>query len=109
MSLIKPKVLTESSAQNVANQDHLFTDMVGSKLVSSTSHISSLKHSVYGSSSLFNAISSFSSHYPTHPWTIDTGATDHMVCSISYLTSITSIVSKSVRLLNGKFASVTHI
>jgi hypothetical protein len=40
---------------------------------------------------------------------IDTGATDHMVCSISCLTSITSIVSKSVRLPNGKYAFVTHI
>jgi hypothetical protein len=32
-----------------------------------------------------------------------------MVCSVSYLTSITSIVSKSVKLPNGKYASVTHI
>jgi hypothetical protein len=43
------------------------------------------------------------------PWIIDTGAIDHIVCSIFFLTTITSIVSKQVRLPNGNFATVTHI
>jgi hypothetical protein len=43
------------------------------------------------------------------PWIIDTGATDHMICSTSFFTHITSAVSKIVRLLNGQHASVTHI
>ena len=48
-------------------------------------------------------------NYVDHPWIIDTGATDHMVCSISFLTTITSIVTKQVRLPNGNLAAVTNI
>ena len=32
-----------------------------------------------------------------------------MICSISFFISITSVVSKSVRLPNGQYDSVTHI
>jgi hypothetical protein len=37
------------------------------------------------------------------------GTTDHMVCSIFFFTSITSTISKLVKLPNGQFASITHI
>jgi len=37
------------------------------------------------------------------------GAIDHMVCSISFLTIITTIISKSVKLPDGQFAFVTHV
>jgi hypothetical protein len=43
------------------------------------------------------------------PWIVDTGATDHMVCSISFFTSITTIISTNVQLPNGAIATVTHI
>jgi hypothetical protein len=43
------------------------------------------------------------------PWIVDTGATDHMVCSISFFTSITAIISTNVQLPNGAIATVTHI
>ena len=43
------------------------------------------------------------------PWIIDTGATDHMICSISFFTSITSVILKTVRLPNEQHASVIHI
>jgi hypothetical protein len=33
-----------------------------------------------------------------HTWIIDTGATDHMVCSVSLFTSITALVSHRVKL-----------
>ncbi|KAF5442808.1 hypothetical protein F2P56_035426 [Juglans regia] len=42
-------------------------------------------------------------------WIIDTGATDHMVCSTSLFSSIHSTVSYSVKLPNGSSASVTHV
>lgn len=42
-------------------------------------------------------------------WIVDTGATDHMVSSISKLTTITSFVSSSVRMPNGSFARGSHI
>jgi len=44
-----------------------------------------------------------------HTWIIDTGATDHMINSISLFTSITATISTKVKLPNGKFALVTHI
>ena len=65
------------------------------------------EHSVFASLSLPRQIQ-FSNHKKTH-WVIDTGATDHMICCTSSFTSITSIVSKFVKLPNGQFASVTHI
>ena len=42
-------------------------------------------------------------------WVIDIGATDHMVHSLSCLTTITSVVNASVELPNGVLVSVTHI
>jgi len=60
----------------------------------------------------------FSSHFSHHPfshsskrppWIVDTGATDHMVCSISFFTTITATISTTVHLPNGAVALVTHI
>ena len=75
--------------------------------ISQLSHIDP-KHSVFAST--------LSLTHPTlltnsvmAPWIIDTGATDHMICSTSLFTHITSVVSKTVRLPNGQHASVTHI
>lgn len=51
-----------------------------------------------------------SSCSPPHPsWLIDTGATDHMICSTSFFSSITSTVSFVVKLPNGQTAPVSHI
>jgi hypothetical protein len=43
-----------------------------------------------------------------HSWIIDTGATDHMINSVSLFTSITATISTKVKLPNGNFALVTH-
>ena len=42
-------------------------------------------------------------------WVIDTGATDHMIHSITYFSSITSTLNTHVNLPNGESALVTHI
>lgn len=63
----------------------------------------SLEHSV------FSADFTTSSLVSSQDWISDTGATDHMVHSISFFTSITSIVSLVVFLPNGHKAVVTHI
>ena len=42
-------------------------------------------------------------------WIIDSGATDHMVLSISLLTKITSVAHIPVKLPNGESVLVTHI
>uniref|UniRef100_A0A2N9GTP1 Reverse transcriptase Ty1/copia-type domain-containing protein n=1 Tax=Fagus sylvatica TaxID=28930 RepID=A0A2N9GTP1_FAGSY len=49
-----------------------------------------------------------SSSLPVHSMS-DTGATDHMVHSLSCLTTVTSTINASVELPNGDFVSVTHI
>ena len=42
-------------------------------------------------------------------WVIDTGATDHIVCSMHLLTSFTAISHTMVELPNGEAALVTHV
>jgi hypothetical protein len=64
------------------------------------------KHSVFSSNHLFQMNLE---NFVDHPWIINIGATDHMVCPISFLTTVTSIVAKHVRLPNSNLAAVTHI
>ena len=85
--------------EGMTSAGEFFTDQ--SSIINST-------HSVFASSLSLPQQPSLTIPAKT-PWIIDTGATDHMICSISFFTSITSVVSKSVRLPNGQFASVTHI
>ena len=44
-----------------------------------------------------------------HDWIINSGATDHMIHSISLLTRITSVTLILVKLPNGESVLVTHI
>ena len=62
----------------------------------------SLEYSVFSSQIDTSKLSSIN-------WILDIKATDHMVHSIHYYTSITSVVQISVRLPNGDMAKVTHI
>ena len=49
------------------------------------------------------------SHITSNDWILDSGATNHMVHSIKFFTSITFVVQISIRLPNGDIAEVTHI
>jgi hypothetical protein len=62
-----------------------------------------LSHSIFASNLIFPTSMSANS------CVIDTGATDHMVHSLSYLSTITSMVNTSTELPNGELVSVTHI
>lgn len=42
-------------------------------------------------------------------WIINTTATNHMVCSINHLTTITDVINANVKLPNGGALLVTHI
>ncbi|KAF9686029.1 hypothetical protein SADUNF_Sadunf03G0115900 [Salix dunnii] len=96
------QVSSTMPGENIISEgDSLFTTR------SSQSSILDLSHSVFASS-FFLPLKSSSNPVNTS-WIIDTGATDHMICSTSMFTTITAIVSKSVRLPNGQFASVTHV
>ena len=60
-------------------------------------------HSVF-SSRIVNKIA-----FSHNTWIIDTGATDHMVCSLTLFTEIISSLNTTVELPNGESALVTHI
>jgi len=92
---------------NSVNQDNIFSTMSGIHNFSSNSF--DFSHSVFSviHSQIFQVASSHSHDH--NPWIIDTSATDHMVGSISFLTTITIVVSTQVKLPNGQFAAVTHI
>jgi len=79
--------------------------MVHSVISASISTSLDLKHSVFSTSHI-------SSHIPSnnlHSWIIDTGATDHMISTVSLFTSVTATISSRVKLPNGNYAMVTHI
>ena len=57
---------------------------------------------------MFSSIVDVSHINPTD-WILDSGATDHMVHSITFFKTITSSVQILVRLPNGDMAKVTHI
>ncbi|KAA8532313.1 hypothetical protein F0562_032346 [Nyssa sinensis] len=63
------------------------------------------QHPISSAAGISLCLSSFSSK----PWIIDTGATDHMICSPSFFTTVTSSMSNFVKLPNGEVATVTHI
>ncbi|KAF5464278.1 hypothetical protein F2P56_014367, partial [Juglans regia] len=75
----------------------------GTQPQSSNTPVHSSKMS--GISTSFSTHTHGSLHNSSSNWVIDTGATDHMVCSTSLFTSITSVVAYSVKLPNGSSAS----
>ena len=62
-----------------------------------------LSHSVFSAQVVNRRI------YDKWTWVLDTGATDHFVCSVDLLTSITATIQSLVHLPNGESAQVTHI
>jgi hypothetical protein len=112
LTMLRSKCPADLSPANSVipdNQDHLLSEMAGN-ITNQFSCFNSTnlgdKHSVFSSTSLFQTAVKNAVRYP---WIIDTGATDHMVCSISFLSTVTSIISKQVRLPNGNHVEVTHI
>ena len=62
-----------------------------------------LKHSVFSTKIVSRRA------YDLQTWVIDTGASDHIVCSIQLMTSNTEISHTMVEFPNGEVALVTHI
>jgi len=99
---------TPSSEVSYANQvgqfqNHLVANMSGSPFMPNTAP--NFLHSV------FSSMTSFKNASTSNPcsWVLDTGATDHMICSFSLFTTVIASVSKLVKLPNGNFVPVTHI
>lgn len=80
----QPSVSTFSSACFTMNLAHFVPNLHNSN------HLFLLSHNP----SCFNSLT---------PWIIDIGATNHMVNSASFLTSITSIVTTFVKFPNGNY------
>nr|XP_023919946.1 uncharacterized protein LOC112031483 [Quercus suber] len=87
-----------SSAHNNSN----FIDTV-SGTTSSLFFKPTLQHSIFSAKVVNKEC------FHTTDWVIDTGATDHMVHSVTCFTSITTILNTHVNLPNGEIALVTHI
>ena len=62
-----------------------------------------LSHSVFSAQVVNRRI------YDQWTWVLDIGATDHFVCSVDLLTSITTTIQSLIHLPNGESAQVTHI
>jgi len=108
LALIKPVAISSESSPaahqvgSSPHQDHLFSKVTGNIL----SSVLNKKHSIFYSSQTFTATSTC---VQKRHWLIDTGATDHMVSSLTFFTTITAVVSSYVNLPNGQIALVTHI
>ncbi|KAG7983202.1 hypothetical protein I3843_04G093600 [Carya illinoinensis] len=61
-------------------------------------------NSITGISFFFSSSSLLSA-----PWIIDMGATNHIICSTSLFTIITTTISQSVKLSDGEIADVIHV
>ncbi|KAA8521039.1 hypothetical protein F0562_011808 [Nyssa sinensis] len=65
--------------------------------------------------SMAHHIGSIKSHLSGNPsttdplWILDSGATDHMVCTPAALTHFTPVHGRTVQLPNGSYATVTHV
>ena len=67
------------------------------------SNFTNFKHSVFSIKTVNRRA------YDFNTWVIDTGASDHIVCSMKLLTSYTEISHSMVELPNGESAVVIHI
>jgi hypothetical protein len=105
LALLKPyDMSTNSSIQASSSappQDHIFSNMAGN--IQTFTNASCPFDKRY---SVFSCTSFLQIH---HTWIIDTGATDHMIRSVTLFASITAVISHKVKLPNGHFAPVTHI
>ena len=89
-----------TTSQPSASNSYLET-MAG--MASGLPFISNLKHSIF-SAKLVNK-----DMFSSTGWVIDTGATNHMVHSVSFFTTITFTLNTHVNLPNGEIALVTHV
>ena len=69
----------------------------------STPLAGNLKHSIF-STKLMNGTA-----FGNDTWVMDTGASDHIICSMSLFQSYTTVFHCVVELSNGESAHVTHI
>ena len=115
---------------NTSTSNSMFTSEQCQRLLALIAHLSPLVSTMQGKEvPLTNVMSSFAtamsginlSHsvfstkvvnkrtFSSDTLVIDTGATDHIVCSVSLLSSITAITNTIVELPNGETTLVTHI
>ncbi|XP_075654886.1 uncharacterized protein LOC142625062 [Castanea sativa] len=96
----------------VTQPQELLTKTIRGKELPFTHGVSSSANAMSGinlSHSIFSAKVVIKKAFSLDTWVIDTGATDHIVCSVSLLSSITTTTNAIFQLPNGETASVTHI
>uniref|UniRef100_A0A2N9GYQ8 Reverse transcriptase Ty1/copia-type domain-containing protein n=1 Tax=Fagus sylvatica TaxID=28930 RepID=A0A2N9GYQ8_FAGSY len=102
-----PGYKTLGKAPAVANQTSL--SAFGSNAHASAEEISPLQLSQVQAHLFIHISHFFYDSIKQNSWILDTGATDHMVHSLSCFTTVTSIIQATVELPNGNLVPVTHI
>ncbi|KAG7994170.1 hypothetical protein I3843_01G043100 [Carya illinoinensis] len=105
LTSVEPMAFTDERMTFTKDQYQQLLSLLPSKEVSIANHLVNNVQTNRTSSSLINAHNTA----PKTSWIIDTGATDHMICSTSFFSAITSHVSFVARLPNGSTAAVSHI
>ena len=97
-----------ASNPSLATSSHVSADSMVTTTPSSTS-ANVVMTSMNFSHSVFAAQVVNRRAYGGNTWVLDTGATNHFVCSVDLLNSITGIRQSLVQLPNGESAQETHI
>jgi hypothetical protein len=109
LSLISTSDLSQPPSGNQSS--HQASSVLGPPPMSGISLPYSSNHSIFNvfHEPQYFSLLSHTPHDPSQsPWIIDSGATDHMVCSVTLLTSISCQLNSVVQLPNGESVPVTH-
>ena len=99
--------LPQESQNSVSMANNVSFD---SQAITPLSGIDRLPHDVFDSKhSIFCAKVINRTAFESHVWVINTGASDHIVCSVSILASIISISHCVLKFPNDESATVTHV
>jgi hypothetical protein len=98
---------TNTASANTALSNLPSSSMIGIPIYTSSCSSSNFTPNLLHS--IFSAHTTSHSTIKHNSWIFDTGATDHIVHSISCLSTITSTIRATVELPNGNMVPVTHI
>ena len=94
-----------NQASSTSTYNHIFSNMASTSLPPYSVFPSRSQHSIFSAFHIHN----LNNLCHNSVWIIDTRATEHMVSSMTFFTSIIVVVSKRVKLPNGSFVEVTHV
>lgn len=107
LSMLKPQLQAyTSTTTRLAKPQSSVNQVSGFHL---DANASALPSTSAFSGNVVSHLNSINSTPPMTSWIIDMGATDHMVCSLSLLSTITATINATVKLPTGDHILVSHI